>query len=94
VFPDELPGMPPKRAIELKIKLQPGTAPIAKAPFKMSSVELADLKIQLHDLLDKCFIHPHSSPWGCPTLFVLKKDKELPLYVDYRSLNAVTFKNK
>jgi hypothetical protein len=47
VFLDELPWVPPKRAIEFKIKLQPGTAPIAKAPYKMSPVELADLKIQL-----------------------------------------------
>jgi hypothetical protein len=47
VFPDELPGMPPKRAIELKIELQPGTAPIAKDLYKMSPVELTDLKIQL-----------------------------------------------
>jgi hypothetical protein len=61
VFPDELPGMPPKRAIKFKIELQPGTAPIAKAPYKMSHVELADLKIQLQDLLDKGFIRPSSS---------------------------------
>jgi hypothetical protein len=32
VFPDDLPGMPPERAIEFKIELQPGTAHIAKAP--------------------------------------------------------------
>jgi hypothetical protein len=36
VFPDDLPGMPPERAIEFKIELQPGTAPISKAPYKMS----------------------------------------------------------
>jgi hypothetical protein len=47
VFPDELSRMPPKRAIEFKIELQPDTAPIAKAPYKMSPDELADLKIQL-----------------------------------------------
>jgi hypothetical protein len=47
VFHDDLPGMPPERAIELKIELQPGTAPIAKAPYKMSSVELIELNIQL-----------------------------------------------
>jgi hypothetical protein len=47
VFPDELLGMPPKRAIEFNIELQPGTAPIAKAPYKMSPVKLANLKIQL-----------------------------------------------
>jgi hypothetical protein len=29
VFPDDLPGMPPERAIEFKIELQPGTAPIS-----------------------------------------------------------------
>jgi hypothetical protein len=36
VFPDDLPVMPPERAIEFKIELQPGTAPISKAPYKMS----------------------------------------------------------
>jgi hypothetical protein len=30
-----LPGMPPEIAIEFKIKLQPGTTPISKAPYKM-----------------------------------------------------------
>jgi hypothetical protein len=94
MFPDELPGMPPKRAIEFKIELQPGMAPIAKALYKMSSIELADLKIQLQDLLDKGFIHQSSSLWCCVTLFIPKKDKELRLCVDYRPLNAVTIKNK
>jgi hypothetical protein len=74
-FSNELSGIPPKRAIEFKIELQPGTTPIAKALYKMSPVELADLKIQLQDLLDKDFICPNSSPWGCPTLFVSKKIK-------------------
>jgi hypothetical protein len=53
VFPDNLPGMPPERAIESKIELQPGTVPIAKAPYKMSPVEMKELKIQLQGLLDK-----------------------------------------
>jgi hypothetical protein len=60
----------------------------------MSREELAALKIQLKDLLDKDFIRPSSSPWCCPTLFVSKKDKGLRLCVDYRPLNAVTIKNK
>jgi hypothetical protein len=94
VFPDDLSWMPPERAIEFKIELQPGTAPISKAPYKISREELAELKIQLKDLLDKGFICPSSSPWGCPALFVSKKDKCLHLCVDYRPLNAVTIKNK
>jgi hypothetical protein len=86
--------MPPERAIEFKIELQPGTAPIAKAPYKTSPVELKKLKIQLQGLLDKGYIRPSISPWGCSALFVEKKDKELRLCVDYRPLNVVTIKNK
>jgi hypothetical protein len=93
VFPNYLPGMPPKRAIEFKIELQSGTTPIAKAPYKMSLVEMKELKIQLQGLLDKGYIHPSTSPWGCSALFVEKKDKELRLCVDYRLLNTVTIKN-
>jgi hypothetical protein len=94
VFPDDIPGMPPKRATVFKTELQPSTAPIAKAPYKMSPVQMKELKIQLQGLLDKGYIRPSTSPWGCSTLFMEKKDKELCLCVDYRPLNAVTIKNK
>jgi hypothetical protein len=43
VFSDDLPRMPPGRVIELL----PDTSPIAKVPYKMSPVELKELKIQL-----------------------------------------------
>jgi hypothetical protein len=56
--------------------------------------ELAELKIQLQDLLDKGYIRPSASPWDCPALFVKKKDNSLRLCVDYRPLKAVTIKNK
>jgi hypothetical protein len=94
IFPDDLPGMPPDRDIEFVIELQPGTAPISKRLYRMPPNELAELKIQLHDLLDKGYIRPSASPWGCPTLFVKKKDNSLRLCVDYHLLNAVTIKNK
>jgi hypothetical protein len=94
VFSDELPGMPPDRDIEFAIELQPGTAPISKRPYRMPPAELAKLKKQLQELLDKRFIRPSTSPWGCPALFVKKKDESLRLCVDYHPLNAVTIKNK
>jgi hypothetical protein len=53
VFPDELPGMPPDRDIEFAIDLQPGTAHISKRPYRMPPAELAELKKQLQELLDK-----------------------------------------
>jgi hypothetical protein len=83
VFPDELPGMPPERAIEFKIKLQSSTALVAKAPYKMLPVEMKELKVQLQGLLDKGYICLSTSPWDCSVLFVEKKDKELRLCVDY-----------
>jgi hypothetical protein len=94
VFPDELPGMPPDRDVEFVIELQPGTAPISKRPYRIPPKELAELKNQLQELLDKGYIRPSSSPWGCPALFVKKKDGSLRLCVDYRPLNVVTIKNK
>jgi hypothetical protein len=94
MFSDKLPGMPPDRDIEFAIELQLRTTPISKRPYRMPPVELAELKRQLQELLDKGFIRPSTSPWGCPVLFVKKKDESLRLCVDYRPLNAVTIKNK
>ncbi|WVZ80237.1 hypothetical protein U9M48_027730 [Paspalum notatum var. saurae] len=95
VFPEELPGLPPDRDVEFSIELVPGTAPVSKRPYRMAPDELKELKTQLQEQLDKGFIRPSSSPWGCPALFVEKKDQGgKRLCVDYRPLNAVTVKNK
>jgi hypothetical protein len=82
VFPDELPGMPPDRDIEFTIELQLGTTPISKRPYRMPPTELAELKKQLQELLDKGFIRLSTSPWGCSALFVKKKDESLRLCID------------
>jgi hypothetical protein len=94
VFLDDLPRMPPDRNIEFAIELQPGTTPIYRRPYRMPPNELAELKKQLQELLDKGYIHPSTSPWSCPALFVKKKDRSLRMCVDYRPLNAITIKNK
>ena len=94
VFPDELPRMPPDRDIEFMIDLVPRTGQIAKRPYRMAVDELAELKKQLQELTDKGFIRPSASPWGSPVLFVKKKDGSMRMCVDYRSLNAITIKNK
>ena len=94
VFPEELPGMPPDREVEFVIDLLPGTAPISKQPYKMSVEELKELKKQLTELQEAGYIRPSSSPWGAPVLFVQKKEGSQRMYVDYRTLNDVTVKNK
>jgi hypothetical protein len=86
--------MPPNRDIEFVIELKPGTAPIYKTPFRMTTPELAELKEHIKELLEKGFIHPSPSPWGAPMIFAPKKDGTQRFYVDYRALNEVTIKNK
>jgi hypothetical protein len=93
VFLEDLLGMPPDQDVEFIIELQPDMAPICQRSYKMTPKELTELKVQLNDLLNKGYIRPSSSPWGCPALFVKKKDQSLRLYIDYRPLNAVTIKN-
>src|SRR5438876_3544672 len=39
---EDLPGLPPDRAMEFSIKLLPGTAPVFRKPYKMSSIDLAE----------------------------------------------------
>jgi hypothetical protein len=66
--------MPPDREIEFVIVLVPGTTSIFKRPYRMVANQLAELKEQLQELLDKGYIRPSASPWGAPVIFVPKKD--------------------
>ncbi|MCI43408.1 enzymatic polyprotein, partial [Trifolium medium] len=72
------------REIEFSIDLMPGAQPISVAPYRMSPVELLELKSQLEELLRKHFIRPSVSPWGVPVLLVKKKDGTMRLCIDYR----------
>ncbi|KAA3473636.1 DNA/RNA polymerases superfamily protein [Gossypium australe] len=94
VFPEELPGLPPVREVKFGIDLVLGMAPISIAPYRMSPLELKELKDQLQELTNKGFARPSYSPWGAPVLFVKKKDGSMRLCIDYRQLNKVTVKNK
>jgi hypothetical protein len=94
VFLQDLLGMPLDRDIEFTIELWPGTAPISRRPYMMTPKELAEMKIELKELLDKGYTRLSSSPWGCLALFVKKKDQSLRLCVDYQPLNAIIIKNK
>jgi len=87
VFPDEIPKLPPSRDVDFTNDLIPGADPVSMAPYQMAPVELAELKKQIEDLLEKKFIRSCASPWGAPILLVKKKDGSSRLCVDYRQLN-------
>ncbi|KAJ9547592.1 hypothetical protein OSB04_020135 [Centaurea solstitialis] len=94
VFPEDLPGIPPEREVDFGIDLVPGAAPVARTPYWLAPPELQELSNQLQELSAKGFIHPSSSPWGAPILFVKKKDGSLRMCIDYQELNKVTIKNR
>ncbi|GJU54698.1 putative reverse transcriptase domain-containing protein [Tanacetum coccineum] len=94
IFPEDLPGLPPTRQVEFQIDLVPGTAPVARAPYRLAPSEMKELSEQLKELSDKGFIRPSSSPWGAPVLFVKKKDGSFRMCIDYRELNKLTVKNR
>ncbi|GBG83877.1 hypothetical protein CBR_g37747 [Chara braunii] len=86
-------GKVPDRLISHKIILEAGVVPPKGCIYRMSEEELTVLRAQLDDLLDKGWIHPSSSSYRAPVLFVRKKNKDLRLCIDYRKLNAQTVKN-
>ena len=94
VFPNEILGFPPKRDIDFTIELVPGVALVSKPPYRMSTQEMLELKMQLQELLENKYIRPSMSAWGAPVLFVKKKYGTLRLCIDYRQLNKVMVKKK
>ena len=49
----EIPGLPPRREVEFRIDLVPGTAPISKSAYRMAPKELEEMKKQLDEMLQK-----------------------------------------
>jgi hypothetical protein len=73
VFTKELPGMPLDCKIEFMIELVSGTAPIFRRPYRMAANQLAKLKEQHEELLDKGYIRPSASPWGAPIILFRRR---------------------
>ena len=94
VFPDDILGLPPDRAIEFVIEWIPETESIFIPPYIMAPAELKELKAQLEELLSKGFIRPSTTQWGALFLFVKNKDGSLRLCIDYRQLNRGTISNQ
>ena len=53
VFPEDIPKFPSERKIEFTIELVLRTGPISIALYRMSPLELAELKKQIEELLEK-----------------------------------------
>jgi hypothetical protein len=84
VFPKDITSLPPNREVEFSINLIQGAGPVLVSPYRMSPLELKELKGQLEDLIKKHFLRPSVSPWGALVLLVKKKEGGMRLCIDYR----------
>ena len=87
-------GLPPARQVDHVIDLVPGATPCFRPTYRMSPLELQEVRKQLDDLLSKGWIRKSLSPYRSPILFVRKKEGTLRMCVDYRELNKQTIKNR
>ena len=95
IFLEGLPrGMPPERKVVHDIPLYPDSPPQFRGIFRLSQMELQELRKQLDQLIHDGKISPSTSPYGAPVLFVKKKDGSLRMCIDYRALNSQTIKNR
>jgi hypothetical protein len=84
-------GLPPTRECDFEINFECDEPPMERT-YRMSPVELRQVRVQLQDLLAKGWIRPSKSMYGAPILFVRKKDGTMRMCVDYWKLNDLTRK--
>ncbi|XP_059070771.1 uncharacterized protein LOC131860383 [Cryptomeria japonica] len=91
VFPRDLTKLSSKREFVFSIELIPGIEPQSRAPYRMTTTELYELKAQLQEFLRKGFIRPSVSLWGAPVIFVTKKDGYHQLRIKDKDIPKTTF---
>jgi hypothetical protein len=94
IFQEDLPVGIPTRSIQHTIELIPGAKPFARNQYRLSPVELEEVRKQVEYLLSKGLIAPSSSPWSAPVLFTPKPDGTLRFCIDYRGLNKQTIRDR
>ena len=87
-------GVPPARASDMRLRLEPGVEPPAAHPYRLAPPQQKELNRQMAELHGKDWIRESRSPFAAPILFVKKGDGSLWLCVNYRRLNKVTVKDR
>ena len=84
------PGLPPDRGIELVLDTGDRPMPRTRPVKRLSEGELAELRRQLLDLLDRGWIQPSTAGHAASVLFARKAHGSWRICYDYRGLNAIT----
>ena len=86
--------LPPPRDVVHRINTHPATAPMNVRPYRYPHFQKTEIEKQVSNLLSAGLIRPSTSPYSSPVLLVKKKDGTWRLYVDFRSLNVVTIRDR
>ena len=84
------PGMPPDRGMELELETGDAPMPRPRPVKRLSDGELAELRAQLIDLLDRGWIQHSTAGHAAAVVFARKPDGTWRICYDYRGLNAIT----
>ena len=82
------------RSVDHEIPLKPDMPPSFRGIFRLSQLELRELKQQLDQLLRDEKIKSSTSPYNAPILFAKKKNGKLRICIDYRIFNSQTIQNR
>ncbi|KAJ8751592.1 hypothetical protein K2173_016841 [Erythroxylum novogranatense] len=86
--------LPPPRTRDHRIPLLPDAKPVNVRPYRYPYFQKIEIERQVQELLATGLIRPSSSPYSSPVLLVRKATEEWRFCVDYRTLNAITIKDK
>ena len=79
---------------DYNIPIKLGKSPSFRLIYQLLEKKLAILKEYININLKKGFIRLSISSAASLLLFVLKKNRKLRLYIDYRQLNSITIKDR
>jgi hypothetical protein len=87
-------GLPPPCRHDHRIRLLPGTAPVAVRPYRYPQLLKDEIERQCDEMLRQGIIRECTSAFSSPVLLVKKHDSTWRFCIDYRELNQRTVKDK